>query len=45
MVADCTHVVGLIMFVRGAKHLSRFSGVSHAFFLPVFDPISTTQRD
>jgi hypothetical protein len=31
-VADCTHVVGLIMFVWGANHLSRFSGVSHTFF-------------
>jgi hypothetical protein len=31
-VADCTHVVGLIMFEWGAMYLSRFSGVSHAFF-------------
>ena len=30
-VVDCTHVVGRIMFVWGAKHLSRFSGVSQAF--------------
>jgi hypothetical protein len=31
-VADCAYVVGLIMFEWGAMHLSRFSGVSHAFF-------------
>ena len=43
-VVDCTHVVGPIMFGWGAKHLSRFSGVSHAF-LPVFDLILTTQRN
>jgi hypothetical protein len=41
--ADCTHVVGFIMFKWDAKHLSRSSGVSRAFFLPVFDPILTTQ--
>ena len=43
-VVDCTHVVGPIMFGWGAKHLSRFSGVSHAF-LPVFDLILSTQRN
>jgi hypothetical protein len=31
-VANCTHMVGPIMFGCGAKHLSRSSGVSHAFF-------------
>jgi hypothetical protein len=30
-VADCTHVVDLIMFEWGAMHLSRLSGVSYAF--------------
>jgi hypothetical protein len=43
-VADCAHVVGLIMFDWVAMHLIRFSGVSHAF-LPVFNPISTMQRN
>ena len=36
-VADYIHVVGPIMFGWGAKHLSRFSGVSHGFFT-VFPP-------
>jgi hypothetical protein len=31
-VADCAHVVGLIMFEWSALHLSRCSGVSLAFF-------------
>jgi hypothetical protein len=31
-VADCAHVMGLIMFEWGAMRLNRFSGVSHAFF-------------
>jgi hypothetical protein len=31
-VADCAHVVGLIMFEWGAMRLNRLSGVSHAFF-------------
>ena len=30
-VADCTHVVGPIMFGWGANHLNRFSGVPQAF--------------
>ena len=47
-VADCTHVVGLIMFVWGAKHLSRFSGVSHAFFTgfrPDFDDTTELKQN
>jgi hypothetical protein len=44
-VADCAHVVNLIMFEWGAMHLSRFSGVPHAFFLPVFNPILAPQRN
>jgi hypothetical protein len=40
-VVDCTHVVGLIMFVWGVKHLSRLSGVVMRF-LPVFDTIYDT---
>ena len=41
-VADCTHVVGPIMFGWGANHLNRFSGVPQAF-LRRFHQVLTTQ--
>ena len=47
-VADCTHAVGMIMFVWGAEHLSRFSGVSHAFFTgfrPDFDDTTELKQN
>ena len=47
-VADYTHVVGLIMFVWGAKHLNRFSGVPQAFFTgfrPDFDDTTELKQN
>ena len=43
-VADCTHMVGPIMFGWGAKYLRRFSGVSHAF-LPSFDDTTLLKQN
>ena len=47
-VADCTHVMSLIMSVWGAKHISRLSGVSHAFFTgfrPDFDDTTELKQN
>jgi hypothetical protein len=47
-VADCTHVVSLIIFGWGAKHLSRFSRVSNALFTgfrPDFDDTTESKQN
>ena len=44
----CTHVVGPITFGWGMKRLSRFSGVSHAFFTgfrPDFDDTTELKQN
>ena len=47
-VADCAHLVGMIMFEWGAMHLSRSSGVSHALFTgfqPDFDDATELKQN
>jgi hypothetical protein len=43
-VADCAHVVGLIMFEWGAMHLSRSSGVSHAFVVSSYYSVVSSKN-